>query len=346
MSVSAGERHSVDEPGVLADGEGCRQQLGADRGHGGCGERAERDEGETQPRPVRGRCRRGRARPGPRARSTTPTNHIPWLQAHTHVSGTSHQRARPSRRVASQAPVVTATRAKDTSCGRRDRLPLMPTRAATRTSGRDEQRGLAAHDHPQAQRDGGGAEGEQPRHAGQPEDLLRPAHEQLGQPLVQPPRLRRHRAPRVGPAERPRPAQVVAGREVPEGVGVAEPAGPCAGRRRATTRPGSAWRSEQGAGRTSGPRGRDGSVARPAGPATAVPRSRVSWSAWRGESPRVGRHRPIIPADSGRRGLLGGLAAVPAERRVARWPAPRRSRRARAVRGSGYPPTIRLAGPS
>ncbi len=37
-----------------------------------------------------------------------PIDHMPWTITHSHVSGTSHQRARPSSRVRIQAYVVSA----------------------------------------------------------------------------------------------------------------------------------------------------------------------------------------------------------------------------------------------
>ena len=56
----------------------------------------------------------------------TPQNHIPWLQAHSHVSGTSHHRGRRSLALASHAVVKTTLRMKVTIWGRNERLALMP----------------------------------------------------------------------------------------------------------------------------------------------------------------------------------------------------------------------------
>ncbi len=183
----------------------------------------------------------------------------------------------------------------------------MPMTAATRAIAVTSSGASRRTTTPQAQRDRCGAEGEQPRDAGKPEDLLRPAHEQLREPLVQAPWLGGHRAPGIGAAERPGPAQVVARREVPERVGVANrldhpqdgDEGDHAGKH-----------LPQQQGQTGG-RSAGGTAACPsarAGTSGPAPGSSSGFSsAGAAESQRVGRHRPIIPGDSRWRGLLRDL---------------------------------------
>ena len=300
MSVSDGERPLGRRTGRTRDGEGRPQQLGPDRGHGGGGERGQRHEGEAQPLPgprhgaVERRARRSATTPDddadePHAVAAGP--HPRQRERATSAGGrrgACAARRRSSRRregegdagaaaatgcCSSPTRATDAARAAVTSSGASRRT----THATGRARWRRAPRG-SSHDTP-----------------GSPKTCCDAAHEQLGQPLVQPPRLRRHRAPRVGPVERPGLAQAVAGREVPEGVGVADRLGHLQDGEE-HDQAGEHLPQQQGQGpRRSGPAGatatgssgRDGRLRARTGVLVGG----------RGESPRVGRHRPIIPAD-------------------------------------------------
>ncbi len=77
---------------------------------------------------------------------TTPKNHMPWEHAQTQDTGTSHQRGRPSRAERSHAAVKAMARAKETRCGRSDRLWLIATNATdvTAAEASSEARGRVA----------------------------------------------------------------------------------------------------------------------------------------------------------------------------------------------------------